>query len=149
MAGSTHGAGTDLDRGAAPVRHKPNLEKQGFFWRRGIPSALMRWPIWLPVPGLRSSAALKAIKCRPGQRFWCSILSGNLPRPTGSLRSPRGRNADPARRPKHPRARMYAKPIVIGPSMENFRQTARDFRDGGAVRQIKPRNRTGKHRSKS
>ncbi len=30
----------------------------------------------------------------------------------------------------------YAKPIVIGPSMENFRQIARDFRDRGAVRQI-------------
>jgi 3-deoxy-D-manno-octulosonic-acid transferase len=30
----------------------------------------------------------------------------------------------------------YAKPIVIGPSMENFRQTAIDFRDRGAVKQI-------------
>ncbi len=30
----------------------------------------------------------------------------------------------------------YAKPIVIGPSMENFRQIARDFRARGAVRQI-------------
>ena len=30
----------------------------------------------------------------------------------------------------------YAKPIVIGPSMENFRQIAKDFRDRGAVRQI-------------
>ncbi|MGA2400816.1 MAG: 3-deoxy-D-manno-octulosonic acid transferase [Syntrophobacteraceae bacterium] len=30
----------------------------------------------------------------------------------------------------------YAKPIVIGPSMENFRQIARDFRDRGAIRQI-------------
>ena len=30
----------------------------------------------------------------------------------------------------------YAKPIVIGPSMENFRQIARDFRDRGAVIQI-------------
>ena len=30
----------------------------------------------------------------------------------------------------------YAKPIVIGPSMENFRQIATDFRDRGAVRQI-------------
>jgi len=30
----------------------------------------------------------------------------------------------------------YAKPIVIGPSMENFRQIARDFHDRGAVKQI-------------
>jgi len=30
----------------------------------------------------------------------------------------------------------YAKPIVIGPSMENFRQVARDFRARDAVRQI-------------
>jgi len=30
----------------------------------------------------------------------------------------------------------YAKPIVIGPSMENFRQIARDFRARGAIRQI-------------
>ena len=30
----------------------------------------------------------------------------------------------------------YAKPIVIGPSMENFRQIVDDFRDRGAVRQI-------------
>ena len=30
----------------------------------------------------------------------------------------------------------HAKPIVIGPSMENFRQIARDFRDRGAVKQI-------------
>jgi 3-deoxy-D-manno-octulosonic-acid transferase len=31
----------------------------------------------------------------------------------------------------------YARPIVIGPSMENFRQTAADFRARGAVREIK------------
>ena len=30
----------------------------------------------------------------------------------------------------------YARPIVIGPSMENFRQVVQDFRDRGAVRQI-------------
>ncbi len=30
----------------------------------------------------------------------------------------------------------YARPIVIGPSMENFRQSAMDFRDRGALRQI-------------
>ena len=30
----------------------------------------------------------------------------------------------------------YAKPIVIGPSMENFREVARDFRARGAVKQI-------------
>jgi 3-deoxy-D-manno-octulosonic-acid transferase len=31
----------------------------------------------------------------------------------------------------------YARPIVIGPSMENFRQIARDFLDRGAVKQIR------------
>jgi 3-deoxy-D-manno-octulosonic-acid transferase len=30
----------------------------------------------------------------------------------------------------------YAKPIVIGPSMDNFREIARDFRAKGAIRQI-------------